>query len=66
MRVVREEAGLQETAGQLMPSDPQMAMSLGECLKLTALDGLGFASRPLYLEGQFFANRPVKKLLDSD
>ena len=44
--VVCEEIGLQETVDQLIPSDPQMAMTLGECLKLMTLNGLGFTSRP--------------------
>ena len=33
-------------------------MTLGQCLKLMTLNGLGFTSRPLDLEAQFFASRP--------
>ena len=51
--VICDEIGLQEKVDQLIPSDQQMSISLGECLKLMVLNGLGFTSRPLYLEAQF-------------
>ncbi|MEM8629583.1 MAG: DUF4277 domain-containing protein [Chlamydiota bacterium] len=50
----------------MLPSNPQMTITVRECLKLTVLKGLGFTSRPLYLEAQFFASRPLRRLLGSD
>ncbi len=64
--VVCDKIGLQKRSDQLMPPDPQMTMSLGECLKLMVINGLGFTSRPLYLEAQFFESRPVGKFLGRD
>ena len=34
-----------------------------ECIKLMIINGLGFASRPLYLEEQFFNSKPIGLLL---
>jgi hypothetical protein len=30
------------------------------------INGLGFTSRPLYLEAQFFSTRPVNRFLEKD
>ena len=61
--VVCEEIGLKDKVDELMPPDPQMTITLGECLKLMIINGLGFSSRPLYLEAQFFESRPVQRFL---
>ena len=64
--IICDEIGLQQKVDQLMPPDSQMSISWGECLKLMVLNGLGFTSRPLYLEAQFFESRPVARLLGRD
>ena len=64
--VICDEIGLQQRVDALMPADSQMAISFGECLKLMIINGLGFTSRPLYLEAQFFESRPVQRFLGRD
>lgn len=61
--VICDEIGLDKTLDHLIPPDPQMTITFGECLKLMIINGLGFTSRPLYLEAQFFQSRPVQRFL---
>ncbi|WP_194848098.1 IS1634 family transposase, partial [Candidatus Neptunochlamydia vexilliferae] len=58
-----DEIGLVETINQITPPDPRAHLSAGECMKLMIINGLGFTSRPLYLEAQFFSTKPIKRLL---
>lgn len=58
-----DEIGIQEKLDSLIPQNPLVKMTLGECVKLMIINGLGFTSRPLYLEAQFFESRPVQRLL---
>lgn len=64
--VICDEIGIQEKLDSLIPPDPQARMTLGECMKLMIINGLGFTSRPLYLEAQFFESRPVHRFLGRD
>lgn len=64
--VICDEIGIQQKVDTLIPPDPQMSISFGECLKLMIINGLGFTSRPLYLEAQFFESRPVQRFLGRD
>jgi transposase len=64
--VICDEIGIQEKLDSLIPPDPQVKMTLGECVKLMLINGLGFTSRPLYLEAQFFESRPVERFLSRD
>ncbi len=64
--VICDEIGIQEKIDSLIPPDPQVKMTLGECIKLMIINGLGFTSRPLYLEAQFFESRPVERFLGRD
>src|SRR5690606_23445769 len=64
--VICDKIGIQEKVDALIPPDPQMKISFGECLKLMIINGLGFTSRPLYLEAQFFGSRPVQRFLGRD
>lgn len=64
--VICDEIGIQEKLDNLIPPDPQVKMTLGECIKLMLINGLGFTSRPLYLEAQFFESRPVQRFLGRD
>ena len=47
----------------LGPGDPQRQVSAGTAVVAMILNGLGFTNRRLYLTPQFFANKPVEKLL---
>lgn len=64
--VICDEIGIQEKIDSLIPSNPLVKMTLGECVKLMIINGLGFTSRPLYLEAQFFESRPVQRFLGRD
>ncbi|MCB1110476.1 MAG: IS1634 family transposase, partial [Chlamydiia bacterium] len=61
-----DEIGIVEVIDKLIPPDSQMKISHGECIKLMVINGLGFTSRPLYLEAQFFSSRPVHRFLRKD
>lgn len=61
-----DEIGIVETVDQMLPPDPSMKISHGECVKLMVINGLGFTSRPLYLEAQFFSSRAVNRFLMKD
>ena len=61
-----DEIGIVEAVDQFLPPDPNMKISCGECVKLMIINGLGFTSRPLYLEAQFFSSRPVNRFLMKD
>jgi transposase len=58
-----DEIGIVEAIDQAIPPDPSMKLSHGECVKLMVINGLGFTSRPLYLEAQFFSSRAVNRFL---
>ena len=61
-----DEIGIVEMIDKILPPDPSMTISHGECIKLMVINGLGFTSRPLYLEAQFFSSRPVNRFLRKD
>ena len=61
-----DEIGIVEKIDSLIPPDPQKKITLGECVKLMVINGLGFTSRPLYLEAQFFESRPVNRFLKKE
>ena len=61
-----DEIGIVETIDRILPPDSNMRISYGECIKLMVINGLGFTSRPLYLEAQFFSSRPVNRFLMKD
>ena len=57
------EMKLTQLIDQMIPPDQRAELSTGECAKLMVINALGFSSRPLYLEAQFFSNRPIRRLL---
>jgi transposase len=61
-----DEIGIVEMIDKILPPDRSMKISHGECVKLMVINGLGFTSRPLYLEAQFFSSRPVNRFLSKD
>jgi transposase len=58
-----DEINLVSVIDQLIPPDPRATMTVGECVKLMVINGLGFTSRPLYLEAQFYASKPIERFL---
>jgi len=58
-----DEINLVSTIDQLIPSDPRDIITTGETVKLMIINGLGFTSRPLYLEAQFYASKPIERFL---
>jgi transposase len=64
--IICDEIGIQEKVDNLIPHNPLVKLTLGECIKLMIINGLGFTSRPLYLEAQFFESRPVQRFLGRD
>ena len=60
---VCDEIGLTKTIDEMIPPDLHSKLSVGECVKLMIINGLGFSSRPLYLEAQFFNSKPVERFI---
>lgn len=58
-----DEINLVKIIDQLIPPDPRATMTIGETVKLMVINGLGFTSRPLYLEAQFYASKPIDRFL---
>ncbi len=61
--VMCDEINLVNVIDQLIPPDPRAIMTTGECVKLMVINGLGFTSRPLYLEAQFYGSKPIGRFL---
>jgi len=55
--------GLAQIIDSIIPSDPRAKITTGECVELMVINGLGFTSRPQYLEAQFFSSKPVSRLI---
>ena len=64
--VVCDEIGLVEVIDEMIPPDPRAEITTGESVKLMVINGLGFSSKPLYLESMFFNCRPVKRFLNRE
>jgi len=58
-----DQIDLVKTVDCLIPPDPKAVLTTGECIKLMVINGLGFTSRPLYLEAQFYEGKPIEHLL---
>ena len=58
-----DDIGIVKEIDKIVFNDVQAEMSLGEVAKLMIINGLGFASRPMYLEAQFFSSKPIARLL---
>ena len=55
--------GVAQMIDEILPPDPRSTITHGECCELMCINGLGFTSRPLYLEAQFFSTKAVSRLL---
>jgi transposase len=61
---VCRDLGIADKINEVLgPADPQRIVSAGTSVVAMILNGLGFTNRRLYLTHQFFANKPVEKLL---
>lgn len=58
-----DEINLVSIIDHLIPPDPRAIITTGESVKLMVINGLGFTSRPLYLEAQFYASKPIERFL---
>ncbi len=57
------QLGVGQIIDEILPPDPRSTITAGECCELMCINGLGFTSRPLYLEAQFFSTKAVSRLL---
>jgi len=57
------QLGVAQIIDEILPPDPRSTITHGECCELMCINGLGFTSRPLYLEAQFFSTKAVSRLL---
>ena len=58
-----DELGVVEIVNEYLGEDPHEKVSAGIAVKAMILNGLGFASAPLYLFEQFFVGKPTEHLL---
>ena len=58
-----DELGVVEIVNEYLGEDPHEKISAGIAVKAMILNGLGFASAPLYLFEQFFIGKPTEHLL---
>jgi transposase len=54
-----------ERIDERLEFDPQRKVSPGQAVVAMILNGLGFTNRRLYLTTQFFASKPIERLLGS-
>lgn len=59
-----DELQIVELIDRLIPQDrSQRNLSVGECVKVMILNGLGFTNHRLYLTASFFENKPLAQLI---
>ncbi len=62
-----DELGIGGKINDLIEQDmTSRHLSIGDCVKALVLNGLGFTNRRLYLTGDFFSDKPVKKFFGYD
>lgn len=61
--IVCDQIGLVDAIDAMTLPDPRADLTIGETIKLMVINGLGFTSRPLYLESQFFQSKPINRLI---
>jgi transposase len=61
------EIGIAQTIDEWIPSDSKnKKISHGQCIVSLVLNGMGFMTQALYLAPDFFADKPVSRLLGGD
>ena len=63
---VCKDLKIAEKIDKRLGTDKQRVVSPGKSVVAMILNGLGFTNRRLYLTNQFFATKPVERLLDTD
>lgn len=59
-----DDLGLVELMDSMVPQDKEKrTVSLGQSVKAMIINGLGFANHTLYLMPEFFADKPVERLI---
>ncbi len=59
-----DDLGLVEQIDSMVPQDKEKrTVSLGQAVKAMVINGLGFANHTLYLMPEFFADKPVERLI---
>ena len=59
-----DDLGLVEQIDSMVPQDKEKrTVSLGQTVKAMVINGLGFANHTLYLMPEFFADKPVERLI---
>ena len=58
-----QELGIARMIDAVLPKTPPFKVSHGEALVAMILNGLGFHSSTLHMFPQFFANKPVERLI---
>lgn len=58
-----QELGIARMIDALLPKTPPFKVSHGEALVAMIVNGLGFHSSTLHMFPQFFANKPVERLI---
>lgn len=62
-----DDLGLVELIDSMVPQDKEKrTVSLGQSVKAMVINGLGFANHTLYLMPEFFADKPVERLIGPD
>ncbi len=61
-----DDLGLVELIDSMVPQNKEKrTVSLGQSVKAMVINGLGFANHTLYLMPEFFADKPVERLIGS-
>ena len=59
-----DDLGLVELIDSMVPQDKEKrTVSLGQSVKAMVINGLGFANHTLYLMPEFFADKPIERLI---
>jgi transposase len=59
-----DDLGLVELIDSMVPQDgDKRTVSLGQSIKAMVINGLGFANHTLYMMPEFFADKPVERLI---
>jgi len=62
-----DSLGLVELIDRIMPQDEEgRKVSLGQAVKAMVVNGLGFTNHTLYLMPDFYADKPVERLIGAN
>ncbi len=52
-----------ELIDSVIPPDERNKLTVGDCVKVLVINGLGYTKKPLYLTAEFFKNKPIDRLI---